>query len=174
MQRLLLGGPQMIALGVLSLVLHGCAFAEPASAAGQVAGASPSPSTAIAALEHAVHERVNRHRRARGLAPLDLDSRVARQARLHSQAMAAGTTPFGHDGFEGRVEALRRVMSCARTAENVASNQGHRDPASEAVRGWLESRGHRQNIEGRYELTGVGVARNRKGEVFFTQIFVGR
>jgi len=42
------------------------------------------------------------------------------------------------------------------------------------VRGWLESRAHRENIDGSYNLTGIGVARNAAGEVFFTQIFVGR
>ena len=93
---------------------------------------------------------------------------------MHSLAMADGTTPFGHDGFSDRVKALSHVMTCRRTAENVASNRGHRDPASEAVRGWLESRAHRENIEGPYGLTGIGVARNTAGEVFFTQIFVGR
>jgi uncharacterized protein YkwD len=34
--------------------------------------------------------------------------------------------------------------------------------------------GHRKNIEGPYEVTGIGVARNAQGEVYFTQIFVGR
>src|SRR5439155_362239 len=87
---------------------------------------------------------------------------------------AGGRTPFGHDGFADRVNALSHVMTCRRSAENVASNKGHRDPASEAVRGWLESRAHRENIEGAYGLTGIGVARNAAGEVFFTQIFVGR
>jgi uncharacterized protein YkwD len=117
---------------------------------------------------------VNRHRRARGRPALGSDARIAEQARLHSAAMAAGRTPLGHRGFDDRVAALHRVMTCRRTAENVAFNQGHRDPAAEAVRGWLGSRGHRENIEGPYELTGVGVASNAAGEVFFTQIFVGR
>jgi uncharacterized protein YkwD len=65
-------------------------------------------------------------------------------------------------------------MTTRRSAENVAFNQGHRDPAADAVRGWLASRGHRENIEGPYELTGVGVVSNAKGEFYFTQIFVGR
>src|SRR5439155_13700919 len=87
---------------------------------------------ADAALERAVHELVNRHRRARGLAPLTLDQRISRQARLHSLAMAEGRTHFGHDGFTDRIEALGQVMTCRRTAENVASNRGPRDPAAEA------------------------------------------
>jgi uncharacterized protein YkwD len=126
------------------------------------------------ALERAIFARVNRHRRAIGLPALADDSTIARHARLHSAAMAAGTTPLGHTGFADRAATLRRVMAARRTAENVAFNQGHRDPAAVAVQGWLESPGHRENIEGPYELTGVGVASNAKGEVYFTQIFVGR
>jgi uncharacterized protein YkwD len=129
--------------------------------------------TSDAALEEAVYDQVNAHRQSHGLAPLAPDARISREARRHSRAMAERKT-LGHDGFDDRVQALRRVMPCRRTAENVAMNQGHRDPASEAVRGWLGSQAHRQNIEGPYELTGVGIARNAKGEVYFTQIFVGR
>jgi len=126
------------------------------------------------ALEQEVHELVNRHRRARNLAALTLDPRISREARLHSVAMATGTTPFGHEGFDERVKALRLAMPWQRTAENVASSQGYPDAAAEAVRGWLGSAGHRKNIEGPYDRTGVGVARSATGEVFFTQIFVGR
>jgi uncharacterized protein YkwD len=167
----------MVALGLLSaLSLHCGASSEhgTSSALRTAAAASHRPSASSAALEQAVFEQVNGHRRARGLAPLVLDPHLGHQARLHSLAMAAGTTPLGHEGFEDRIKALRHFMPCRRTAENVAYNQGHRDPASAAVRGWLGSRAHRENIEGRYDLTGVGVARNPEGEVFFTQIFVGR
>ena len=38
----------------------------------------------------------------------------------------------------------------------------------------LASPAHRENLEGPYDLTGIGVARSRSGEVFFTQFFVGR
>jgi uncharacterized protein YkwD len=157
-----------------ALVLGGCASlhaAADAPAARAEVARSAHPS---AALEQKVVELVNRHRRARGLRPLASDGHIATQARLHSQAMAAGRTPFGHDGFSDRVAALRGLMAVRRTAENVAFNQSARDPAADAVQGWLASRGHRENIEGPYTLTGVGVASNAKGEVYLTQIFVGR
>jgi len=165
-------GRPIVVLGLLgALTLQDCAAGE---ARVVQAAATPGVPSANAALERAVHELVNRHRRARGLAPLTLDPRISQQARLHSRAMAEGRTRFGHDGFTDRIAALSHVMTCQRTAENVASNRGHRDPAGEAVRGWLESRAHRENIDGPYDLTGVGVARNAAGEVFFTQMFVGR
>ena len=166
---------RLIALAVGgTLALPGCA--PPKAAARQAAppAATRAAGTRTPALEHAVLELVNRYREAHGLAPLTLDPRISREARAHSAAMAAGTKPLGHEGFADRVKALSRVMACRRTAENVAFNQGHREPAVEAVRGWLASRGHRQNIEGPYGLTGVGVVTNAAGEVYFTQIFVGR
>jgi uncharacterized protein YkwD len=132
------------------------------------------PSASSAAIERDAFDLVNRHRSERGLAPLVLDARISRQARLHSVAMATGSAPPGHARFDERVRALRRVMPCRRTAENVAFNQGYRDPASEAVRGWLRSPGHRENIEGPYQSTGIGVATDAQGNVYFTQIFVGR
>ena len=169
-------GRPIVVLGLLGpLTLQGCPSRDPPGESRIVRGAGTARGPrADAALERAVYELVNRHRRARALAPLALDPRISQEARGHSLAMADGTTPFGHDGFSDRVKALSHVMTCRRTAENVASNRGHRDPASEAVHGWLESRAHRENIEGPYGLTGIGVARNAAGEVFFTQIFVGR
>ena len=138
------------------------------------AAGAPRPGSRSTALEQAAFELVNHHRRERGLPALALDPRITRQARLHSAEMAAGRTPLGHEGFEDRTKALRRVIPWRATGENVAFNRGHRDPAAEAVRGWLASRKHRENIEGPYQLTGVGVATNAAGEVYFTQIFIGR
>lgn len=171
------GRQRTLALGLIgaSALLASTAL-EPAGAPPPAASASDRRGHTTTALEQeqTVYELVNGHRRARGLAPLALDARLSRQARVHSLAMATGTTPFGHDGFEDRAKALAHALSCRRTAENVAYDRGHHDPAAEAVRGWLRSRGHRKNIEGRYDLTGVGVASNAAGEVYFTQIFVGR
>jgi uncharacterized protein YkwD len=57
-------------------------------------------------------------------------------------------------------------------AENVAYNLGYSSPSNEAVSGWLKSPGHLKNLQGKYNLTGVGVATNDKGEVYLTQIFL--
>jgi uncharacterized protein YkwD len=160
--------PSRAAIALLTL------FLSDACSPANVRTTPDPPTTESAALERAVSALVNHHRRSLGLPPLTEDATITRQARLHSAAMAAGRTPPGHAGFADRVATLRRVMAARRTAENVAFNQGHRDPAAVAVRGWLASPGHRENIEGPYELTGVGVASNAKGEVYFTQIFVGR
>jgi len=43
--------------------------------------------------------------------------------------------------------------------------------AKQVVEEWLESSMHRQNIVGPYNVTGIGIAADRKGALYFTQIF---
>jgi uncharacterized protein YkwD len=122
------------------------------------------------ALEKSVFDQVNRYRVAQGLPKLKLNANISKQARIHSQNMANGKVPFSHQGFEQRVTAIPLIYNNA--AENVAFNQGYSNPAAEAVNGWLNSPGHLKNIKGKYNLTGIGVAANKKGEVYLTQIFL--
>jgi len=134
----------------------------------------PVPRGPNATIEQQIFDLVNRYRVARGLTPLVPDRHIGEEARRHSIAMAQGMTPIGHRGFNDRIDVLRAFLPIRRSAENVGLNHGYPDPAAQVVRGWLESAGHRVNIEGPYEFTGVGVATNARDEIFFTQIFVGR
>jgi uncharacterized protein YkwD len=145
---------------------------RPASAADATARSGPR-SGGDTEVENEVFDLVNAHRVARGLRALALDGRAAYEARRHSAAMAAGRAPLGHEGFRDRVAAIGRVTPCQRSAENVAFDRGHANRASEAVRGWLRSREHRTNVEGPYDVTGVGVASNAAGDLYVTQIFLG-
>jgi uncharacterized protein YkwD len=121
-------------------------------------------------LERSIFERINRYRASKGLSRLTLNSRISKQARLHSQNMASGKVPFSHNGFEKRVKSTKVRYQSA--SENVAFNQGYDDPAAEAVSGWIKSPGHLKNLKGNYNLTGVGVATNKQGQVYLTQIFI--
>jgi uncharacterized protein YkwD len=124
-------------------------------------------------IETSVFNQINKYRASRGLPALKLNSTISQQARIHSQNMARGKVSFSHDGFSTRVSNIRKVVSPYRgAAENVAYNQGYRDPDVQAVKGWLKSSGHHKNIVGGYDLTGIGVAKNAKGEYYFTQIFI--
>ncbi|PPS46072.1 serine protease [Chroococcidiopsis sp. TS-821] len=124
------------------------------------------------ALEQSIHRQINEYRRSRNLPPLTLDSRISAQALAHSQVMASGKVSFSHDGFEQRVQVIRRTIPYRAAAENIACNQGYSNPDVQAVQGWINSPGHRVNIEGQYDLTGIGISRNAKGEYYFTQIFI--
>ena len=128
----------------------------------------------LGTLERTVYQQVNQYRRSHNLPPLAIDERISQQARLHSQAMANGSVSFSHNGFEQRVQAIGQVIPNRGTSENVAYNQGYSDPVAQALRGWIASEVHRRNLEGQYTMTGIGVAQNSRGQVFFTQLFVQR
>ncbi|CEJ42646.1 CAP domain-containing protein [Umezakia ovalisporum] len=122
------------------------------------------------ALEKFVFDDINRYRVSHQLPKLNLNAHITQQARIHSENMANGKVPFSHDGFEQRISAIPLRYNNA--SENLAVNQGYSNPASQAVIGWLESPGHLKNIQGDYDLTGIGVATNQQGEVYLTQIFL--
>lgn len=123
-----------------------------------------------ATLEQSVFNQINNYRATQGLPALTRNAAIDNQARIHSQNMANGTVPFGHTGFPERVKAIGIPYRAA--GENVAYNQGYSDPATIAVQGWLKSPGHLANIRGNYDKTGIGVAKNSRGEIYFTQIFL--
>ena len=133
---------------------------------------SSSVPETISALELSVHDQVNQYRDSLGLASLDLNEDISKEARIHSQQMAQGNVPFSHDGFDQRIEAISSTLSYSSAAENVAYNQGYDDPVTVAVEGWINSPGHQKNMVGNFNLSGVGVAQNSTGEYYFTQIFV--
>lgn len=129
----------------------------------------------IEALETKTHELVNEHRRSKGLPPLAYSRPIAAIARRHSEAMAEGRISFSHEGFETRRRRIARSIPLEGIAENVGVNtEAARRTVSVIVSGWLGSSGHRENIEGDYDATGIGIARSPRGPWYFTQIFVKR
>ena len=121
--------------------------------------------------EIATHDAINTYRAEQGLPDLELHPAVGEPSRAHSEAMAAGAD-FSHDGFDQRAEAVRgEITGVNAVGENIARNRGFDDPVGVAVRGWIESDGHRENMEGDWTFTGVGIAQTDEGEWFFTQIF---
>ena len=124
-------------------------------------------------LEHRVHRLVNEHRATQGLKPLAFSLEVSAIARRHSRDMASGRVGFGHGGIESRRQEIIAFIAQAGVGENVAANNGESSQAGDmAVADWLESPGHRRNIEGSYDLSGVGIAQGPAGEYYFTQLFV--
>ena len=113
---------------------------------------------------------VNEYRHKKGLSTLTMNAVVSAQAQKHSENMASHKTAFGHNGFDSRMSRISSQLGGANaTAENVAMGDMG---AKQVVDMWLTSPGHRQNIEGPYNLTGIGIASDRKGNLYFTQIFI--
>lgn len=134
---------------------------------------APQTSNATeATLEQQTHAKVNDYRTTKGLASLAWSDVIAEQARQHSKNMATGATGFGHDGFSTRISVIAQTIPYTSAAENVAMTSRRSDPATDVVNGWLNSAGHKANIEGNFNVTGVGVASASNGSLYFTQIFI--
>lgn len=124
-------------------------------------------------VEVQIHQAVNAFRTRFGLTPVEHDAALARIARIHSRAMAAGLRPVGHAGMERRARLLEETMPYWLVGENVFHVHGFRaNVAPLALRGWTLSPPHRETMEGRFSHTGVGVARSPDGAVYVTQIFL--
>ena len=126
----------------------------------------------IKELRERIHLGVNEYRASQGLPPLSLNAGMNYQAEIHSQNMAQEVVKFSHQGFKDRIKALESQITYRRAAENVAFNQGFQDPAETAIAGWIKSENHHLNMIGNFDLTGIGVAKNKQGEYYFTQIFI--
>jgi uncharacterized protein YkwD len=129
-----------------------------------VVHATPGP----VAVERQTFSDVNAYRARKRLPALAWNELIADQARRHSLEMASGKARFGHGGFSGRLATIGRVISWRQAAENVAVDR----TVDGAMELWLKSRGHRKDIEGDFDLTGVGTARGKGGSIYFTQIFI--
>lgn len=112
---------------------------------------------------------INQHRVAMHLCELRANERIAAAALQHSVDMATGKIPLGHDGFDNRMAELRVKLTQANAwAENVASGA---TTAEKVVDMWLHSPKHKENMEGDYNLTGIGISMGTDGTLYFTQIF---
>ncbi|MEG5044929.1 CAP domain-containing protein [Microcoleus sp. B4-C1] len=158
-----------ICLGLLT-ILPKCDTFIPTRSLPQTPMNTNVASSAITDLEKAVNQQINQYRASKKLPPLSVDPRITQIARIHSEDMAKGKVSFSHDGFEGRAKAI--TIPYQSVAENLAYNMGYSDPVRNAVEGWIKSDGHRKNMEGQFNVTGIGVAKNAKGEYYFTQLFV--
>ena len=121
-------------------------------------------------IQDAVLVHINEYRQQHGLSRLTMDNTIVKEAKNHSIDMANHTIPFGHKYFNTRINSLHlHIKNSNAGAENVAYNYKN---AQDVVKNWLLSPGHKRNIDGNYNLTGIGIARDKKGKLYFTQIFL--
>jgi uncharacterized protein YkwD len=113
--------------------------------------------------------QTNRFRAANSLKKLIINKELNAIAQRHSADMAGAQVDFGHNGFgERSAEAKRAVKGMHNFAENVAygANSG-----KEVVGMWETSPGHRRNMLGNYKFIGIGIAKDRQGRNYYTQVF---
>lgn len=141
----------------------------PSKAAGTIPYNIGTAPTVNVSMADEILKYINEYRRRKRLPPMAINAKMNTEAQKHSENMAARRTSFGHNGFQGRLKRISPALDgLSGGAENVAMGS---TTAKEVVDNWLKSSVHRQNIEGRYNFTGIGVAPDKRGVLYFTQIF---
>jgi uncharacterized protein YkwD len=125
-------------------------------------------------VEQRIFQAINQVRQENKLAPLKWNTKIADVARAHSIRMATKRF-FSHEdpkygGPDNRLSTAG--IAWRRCGENIFEEYGERDPVQSAVRGWMQSSGHRKNILTReFTHTGIGVSIGRDGGYAITQMF---
>lgn len=111
---------------------------------------------------------MNDYRASIGLGSLTVDETTYQYAKIHNEYMISEGR-LSHDNFSARARNLTSQTGAEEAAENVARNYSTAQAALEA---WLSSEGHRRNIEGNYNYTGISIKTDPEGNFYFTQIFL--
>jgi len=123
------------------------------------------------AIEADILKLINEHRLSLGLNALSMNAFIYQEAVSHSNFMIENST-MSHEGFSERAARITDTLGVGRVGENVAYGYSS---AEAVVEGWLNSDGHRRNIENPdYNLTGISASLNDDNRYYFTQIFFGK
>jgi uncharacterized YkwD family protein/spore coat assembly protein SafA len=126
----------------------------------------------IRTLEQEVIRLVNNERVKRGLSALTPNNEISQLTRIKSEDFITNNY-FSHTSptYGSPFDMLRSSgIRFTAAGENIAKGQR---TASEVMNFWMNSSGHRANIlNSNYNQIGVGVARDRDGTIYWTQIFI--
>ncbi|MGQ0466187.1 MAG: CAP domain-containing protein [Sporichthyaceae bacterium] len=125
----------------------------------QVAGPADA-ATSITTIRAKVDTLTDAARKAKGCAPLTLDSKLSLAAQRHANDMSAKNY-FSHTSKDGTtwIQRIKRAGYTKPAGENIA--RGYTSSAS-VLKAWMNSPGHRRNIlDCKFKKIGVGY--NAKG-----------
>lgn len=112
---------------------------------------------------------INQHRVSVGLNPLQLINHVSYKSEEHTEYMIAKKV-VNHDLFAERSENIIEVLGAVKVNENVAYNFM---TSASALNAWLNSPGHKANIEGNFTHFGISIKTDpTTGKKYYTNIFV--
>jgi uncharacterized protein YkwD len=142
------------------------------------AAVKPAPAArwgTTAYIESEIFKLINRERQKHGLSSLLWSQQITDIARRHSRDMADHQY-FSHKGRNGSLVSKRADNANIQwnsIAENIIWFIGMPDPAGYAAEGWMNSRGHRENILTKgWKQTGIGAAVGPDGSYYITQVFL--
>ncbi len=112
---------------------------------------------------------INEHRVSQGLTSLQIINHISFKSEEHNEYMIANNV-VNHDQFAERSQNIIEVLGAVKVNENVAFN--FVSPAA-ALNAWLNSPGHKANIEGDFTNFGISIRENATtGKKYYTNIFI--
>lgn len=121
-------------------------------------------------IEIEIMELINAHRINKGLNPLQNHNTVKAVAFTHTDYMIE-VDNVSHDNFFLRQQSLQANASANVVSENVAYGF---NSAQAVVNAWLNSPGHKDNIEGDFTDFEVSAEQNSAGKWYFTNMYIKR
>lgn len=119
-------------------------------------------------MEVQILDKVNAYRKSLDLPELKPLAEISLEAEDHTTYMAE-TGQVNHDNFGQRYTDLVNSIGAKAVSENVAFGY---HSAEAVVQAWINSEGHRENIEGNSTHFGISVKQDKEGRNYYTNIFV--
>jgi uncharacterized YkwD family protein len=133
-----------------------------------------APTGDFSAYQQEVLNIVNKERAAKGLSALKFNAELSKVATTKSQDMI-DKGYFAHNSptYGSPFDMMKQFGITYKTAgENIA--MGQKTP-QEVMTAWMNSEGHRKNIlNSSFTEIGIGIAKDKSGRLYWTQMFIGR
>lgn len=112
---------------------------------------------------------INAYRVSKGLNELQTVNHISFKSEEHNEYMIANNV-VNHDYFEERSNNIMQVLGAVKVNENVAYNY---TTSAGVLHAWLQSPGHKSNIEGNFTHFGISVSEDPEtGKKYYTNIFI--
>ena len=113
--------------------------------------------------------KINAYRVSVGKNALEIVNHVSYKSLEHNQYMITNNV-VNHDYFDSRANNIIQVLGAVRVGENVAYNFS---TPNAVLNAWLNSAGHKQNLDGDYTHFGISIKVNpANGKKYYTNMFM--
>ncbi len=114
---------------------------------------------------------INQYRVSVGKNELQIVNHISYKSQEHNLYMIENNV-VNHDFFDSRANNIMQVLGAVRVGENIAYNYS---TPNAALHAWLNSSGHKENLDGDYTHFGISIAVNPvNGKKYYTNMFMKR
>ena len=119
--------------------------------------------------ENKLAQVINEYRVSQGLNALTIINHISYKSEEHNEYMILNNV-VNHDYFNDRANNIIEVLNAVKVGENIAYNFS--TPAA-ALYAWLNSPGHKANLDGDYTHFGISITVNPEtGKKYYTNMFM--